>query len=58
MVTRKAAIPIHANTADWRNRCFTGVAVRSRTIDADIIIVKMTATIEFSGPNIRGKIFT
>lgn len=49
-VTRHAAIAIQTRTADWTIKCRIGVAVRSRTIEADIMIVKITPTMEFSGP--------
>ena len=53
--TQKAASAIHTRTSDWIHRCLTGVAVRSRTMEADIIMVKITATMEFSCPKRKVK---
>ena len=58
VVTQKAASAIHTRTRDCTHRCLSGVAVRSRTMDADIIMVKITPTIVFSGPNRKLKKLT
>ena len=52
-MTKNADVPIHRSTAAWISRCLTGVAVISRTMEADIMIVKITPTMEFSAPKIH-----
>ena len=56
--TRNAASAIHTRTSAWMRKCLIGVAVRSRAIEADIIMVKMTPTMEFSGPKMNWNTFT
>ena len=53
VLTRYADVPIHRSTAAWASRCLTGVAVISRTMEADIMIAKITPTMEFSAPKIH-----
>ena len=51
VTTRQAAAAISTRTADYASRCLNGVEVKSRAIEADIIMVKITPTMEFSAPN-------